>query len=205
MYNIYYNDACIILLNCPPHEEKNYDLVFPFRGKKKHIFPVVDLLEKNSKPLKIVLWHDDVKQLWEAFQSVFVKVAAAGGIVRNASGKWLFIQRLGYLDLPKGKCDPGETHAQTAVREVMEETGLKEITIGSEAADTYHIYKSGKTRFLKHTVWFYMYTDTVDGLIPQSEEGITALFWMTPQEYINSHCAKYRSLTEMIIPLTEGF
>lgn len=205
MYNIYYNDACIFLLNCPPDQEKNYDLVFPFRGKKKHIFPVVDLLEKNSRPLNIVMWHEDVTMLWNAFQSVFVKVEAAGGIVSNASGQWLFIQRLGYLDLPKGKCDSGETHARTAVREVMEETGLMEITLGTEAANTYHIYKSTKTRYLKHTVWYYMFTNTEDGLVPQSEEGITALCWMTPQEYLNSPQAKYRSLTEMIIPLTEGF
>jgi bis(5'-nucleosidyl)-tetraphosphatase len=36
-------------------------------------------------------------------------------IIRHANGHW---------DLPKGHVDPGETHLQTALRELHEETGL---------------------------------------------------------------------------------
>jgi diadenosine hexaphosphate hydrolase (ATP-forming) len=52
------------------------------------------------------------------------KVMQGGGIIvygefvvlrRNKAGKWIF---------PKGHVDPGETTAQTAVREAEEETGL---------------------------------------------------------------------------------
>src|SRR5579859_2106425 len=58
-------------------------------------------------------------------------VQAAGGVVtRTGAGgeiEVLVVHRPRYDDwtLPKGKLDPGETHADAAVREVEEETGLR--------------------------------------------------------------------------------
>jgi 8-oxo-dGTP diphosphatase len=57
-------------------------------------------------------------------------VYAAGGVVwRMVDGKLriLLISRTRYRDLtlPKGKVDPGETLAETAVREIREETGIQ--------------------------------------------------------------------------------
>ncbi|GAA2008530.1 NUDIX hydrolase [Microbacterium ulmi] len=57
-------------------------------------------------------------------------VYAAGGVLwRLVEGKLkvLLIHRTAYADitLPKGKVDPGETLAETAVREIYEETGIR--------------------------------------------------------------------------------
>lgn len=57
-------------------------------------------------------------------------VYAAGGVVwRLVDGKLkvLVIHRTAYADvtLPKGKVDPGETLAETAAREIFEETGIR--------------------------------------------------------------------------------
>jgi 8-oxo-dGTP diphosphatase len=57
-------------------------------------------------------------------------VYAAGGVVwRIVDGKLkvLVIHRTAYADvtLPKGKVDPGEALAETAVREIFEETGIR--------------------------------------------------------------------------------
>src|SRR6185437_15036650 len=57
-------------------------------------------------------------------------VYAAGGVVwRRVDGRLLIlvIHRTAYADvtLPKGKVDPGETLAETAVREILEETGIR--------------------------------------------------------------------------------
>ena len=57
-------------------------------------------------------------------------VYAAGGVVwRVVEGKLkiLVIHRTEYVDvtLPKGKVDPGETLAETAAREILEETGIR--------------------------------------------------------------------------------
>jgi 8-oxo-dGTP pyrophosphatase MutT (NUDIX family) len=47
--------------------------------------------------------------------------------VLNEKGELLMIYRRGKWDLPKGKLDEGETIPQCALREVMEETGLREM------------------------------------------------------------------------------
>jgi 8-oxo-dGTP pyrophosphatase MutT (NUDIX family) len=54
-------------------------------------------------------------------------IKAAGGIVQEPSGKILMIKRLGLWDLPKGKAEKGESDAETAVREIMEETLIPDL------------------------------------------------------------------------------
>ena len=58
------------------------------------------------------------------------RVPCAGAVVRDASGRLLLVRRgqepgRGLWSLPGGRCEPGETAAETAVREVREETGLE--------------------------------------------------------------------------------
>lgn len=53
----------------------------------------------------------------------------AGAVVHDPAGRLLLIRRgrepgRGLWSLPGGRCEPGETAAETAVREVREETGL---------------------------------------------------------------------------------
>jgi 8-oxo-dGTP pyrophosphatase MutT (NUDIX family) len=52
---------------------------------------------------------------------------AAGGVVIDGEGRVLLVHRPRYDDwsLPKGHVDPGETFEQAALREVLEETGLR--------------------------------------------------------------------------------
>ncbi|MBO5844060.1 MAG: NUDIX domain-containing protein, partial [Bacteroidales bacterium] len=51
-----------------------------------------------------------------------IHVPAAGGLVQNEKGEYLFIFRNNHLDLPKGHKEEGENLEVTAVREVEEET-----------------------------------------------------------------------------------
>ncbi len=76
-----------------------------------------------------ILWDQDLEKLKKAFFKLFKPVTAAGGLVENEKGEVLLIFRRGKWDLPKGKLDPGETIEQCAVREVEEETGLKNIEL----------------------------------------------------------------------------
>ena len=57
-------------------------------------------------------------------------IEAAGGLVINRKGEYLFIYRNDKWDLPKGKLEKGERKRQGAVREVEEECG---ITVSSMA------------------------------------------------------------------------
>jgi hypothetical protein len=47
--------------------------------------------------------HKDLDELKKAFFKKFMLVPAAGGLVINEKGKWLFIFRRNKWDLPKGK------------------------------------------------------------------------------------------------------
>ena len=99
----------------------------------------------------------DYEKLVADFQSNYKILEAAGGLVYNAEGKILLIFRRDFWDLPKGKIDPGESKAAAAVREVEEETGLKDITLGDLITETYHTYRTKKgNRILKRTYWFRM-------------------------------------------------
>jgi len=70
-------------------------------------------------------------------------VQAAGGAVwRRAAGddlQVLVVHRPRYDDwsLPKGKLENGETHAEAALREVAEETGLR-CALGPELPSTFY-------------------------------------------------------------------
>ena len=60
---------------------------------------------------------------------------AYGGVVINASGKVLLREpaghyKGGFWTLPKGKPEAGESPEQTALREVLEETGYRAEIIG---------------------------------------------------------------------------
>ena len=76
-----------------------------------------------------VLWNSDLEKLKKAFFKHFTHIEAAGGIVENEKKELLFIYRLGKWDLPKGKVEKGESIAETAVREVEEETGATNLKL----------------------------------------------------------------------------
>jgi len=112
------------------------------------------------------------------------KIIAAGGIVTNTEGKILMIFRRGKWDLPKGKLDKGETIAECAVREVEEETGLKDIHLGNFLLTTDHHYQDPwlNTEVIKETHWFIMKIIGEQKLIPQTEEDITDIKWVNREE-----------------------
>ena len=85
------------------------------------------------------------KKSGKEFSSMMKMIEAAGGIVINKDEKILFIYRLGKWDLPKGKLEPNEKLDEAALREVEEETGLKELVLENFVNTTFHIYKEKKT------------------------------------------------------------
>jgi 8-oxo-dGTP diphosphatase len=89
-----------------------------------------------------------------------IEVRAAGGvIVRRDHGaeasdvRIAVIHRPRYDDwtFPKGKCDPGETDAEAAVREVAEETGLR-CELGPELGETRYVDNKGRAKVVRYWV-----------------------------------------------------
>src|SRR5207342_2706122 len=101
-----------------------------------------------------------------------------GGVVFNEDDHVLMIFRRGKWDLPKGKRDDGEEIGACALREVSEETGLKNLQLNNKVCDTYHIYTQKNKNLLKHTTWFKMTGTKNDKLEPQKEENILEAKWV---------------------------
>ena len=81
------------------------------------------------------------------------------GIVYNNSQQILMIFRNNFWDLPKGKLELNEKIEDCAIREVEEETGVKELIITSKMPITYHTYELNNKPILKCTYWFKMFTN----------------------------------------------
>jgi 8-oxo-dGTP pyrophosphatase MutT (NUDIX family) len=125
-------------------------------------------------------------------------VAAAGGLVRHSSGKYLFIEKKGKLDLPKGHLEPGEGPEECALREVSEECAITGHTIVKPLQPSYHTYTWEGISYLKKTSWYLMdyYGDM--NLEPQFNEGITKVEWLSPDELSRIKENAWLSLMDLI-------
>ena len=170
MYKVFVNQDVIILTSVVPFGKKInlYDL------KKKSIDDIISLVKKHHK---IYLFHKNSEKLISTFKKKIKVVKAGGGIVKNRNDETLFIYRRNKWDLPKGKMDKGETIDQTALREVKEETGVKNLSIIGFEMNTYHIFKKEKNFRLKVTSWYNMLSNYEGKFIPETKEGISKVVW----------------------------
>jgi 8-oxo-dGTP pyrophosphatase MutT (NUDIX family) len=128
------------------------------------------------------------------------QIIAAGGLVTNPQGQILWIFRRGFWDLPKGKLDEGETIQTCAVREVEEETGIKNIRLHELLKFTNHTYFDTHLNYevVKRTYWFHMTIPTEQKGIPQATEDIEKIEWHSLATA--KHCLEqtYSSIIEVI-------
>jgi len=124
-------------------------------------------------------------------------IQAAGGVVSNKNNEILLINRLGYWDLPKGKIEKNESTATAARREIEEECGIL-CTIEDKIIDTYHIYELNGEPIIKKTLWFKARYSGTNPLIPQKEEGIDEVAWIS-SENINVYIPQmYASVKDVV-------
>ena len=146
-----------------------------------------------------VFLHPDFEELKKAFFKKFICMQTGGGLVRNEKGEILMIHRRGKWDLPKGKLDKGETLEECALREVREETGLQTLQITGALSVTYHTYHEGTKFILKESHWYLMKTSGKQALIPQAEEDITAVKWMSMDDAEKLFPDTFPSVTDVIL------
>ena len=127
-------------------------------------------------------------------------ITAAGGLVLNPNNEILMIFRRGHWDLPKGKLDEGETIAQCAVREVMEETGLIDIELDQFLLMTTHAYFDQYIQedVIKETHWFVMHINQFQEGIPQVEEDIEKMHWVAIENITPYLEQTYPTIKEVI-------
>ncbi|HLK27495.1 MAG TPA: NUDIX domain-containing protein [Puia sp.] len=145
-----------------------------------------------------VFLHRDFNQLKKAFWKKFEIIKAAGGLVFNEKKEMLFIFRRGKWDLPKGKLDDGETLEQCAVREVEEETGLKNISLKKPIVTTYHTYNQDGKHILKESYWYEMHVEGSQKLIPQTIEDIHEVKWVKKKDVSEQIKNTFPSIKDVI-------
>ena len=199
MYKIYINKTLITLKDTlPQRPPKTGELIARYAGKVKHLHNFVDLAEKGGKYTRITLYHEDYEKLRKDFKGLFTIIEAGGGLVTNEFNEILFIFRRGHWDLPKGKLEKYETKKDAALREVEEETGIRNLVLGKKICITNHVYKnkSGK-RHIKKSYWYHMTAPKMD-LIPQIEEDITEAKWMTMESFNSRERVVYSSIIKVL-------
>jgi 8-oxo-dGTP pyrophosphatase MutT (NUDIX family) len=172
-YRIYINEKVILLTEYEPKKAESYEKIDAQMFDLKIIYTWI--LAHHSKNFYIVC--PDAKVYLKNIIAGITLIEAAGGLVRNEKGDYLFIFRNDKWDLPKGKIEKDEKTKVAAVREVEEECGITVSKLGSKICKTYHAYISKGDVVLKKTHWFNMKYKGNATLKPQLEEGITDVRW----------------------------
>src|ERR1043165_8955577 len=156
-----------------------------------------ELVNKNQF-IEVYFYHENEKLMLITFSSIVKMIEAAGGLVQNAKGEYLFIFRKGKWDLPKGKLDKGESSSEAALREVEEECGVGQLKITKELEATYHTYQQDGEDILKKTYWFGMSCGDDSPLKPQTEEDITDAKWLGKDELNKVRENTYGAIEEVL-------
>ena len=193
MYKVFVNDKPIVLTTEVSKETdfKNYLLKTVKIGKV-----IKDLRKPSIKEARLIGKNE--KKLLKRFLKKWPNVIAGGGKVYNEKGEILFIYRNDKWDLPKGKVDRKETIEAAALREVEEETGVKNLKIIKPLETTYHIFKRNGRHRIKITYWFEMKTSYTGKLQPEEIEGITKVEWLNQNQTQNALENSYANIKSLI-------
>ena len=197
MRKIYFEKRCIII--CGPDDPVSADPgAMKFNpGGRADIHKLMKRFEDSASLTRIYIPTDDTEEMYRNICSEFKEVNAAGGLVSNERGEYLLINRHGIWDLPKGHQEEGEDIRDTALREVEEETGAKNLEAGDLICITDHCYFRNSIWHLKHTWWFNMrHAGPVD-LVPQKEEDISKAVWIDKSSLPQFLADTYPSIAEV--------
>ncbi|MDF2964586.1 MAG: pyrophosphohydrolase [Paenibacillus sp.] len=113
-----------------------------------------------------------------------MKEISAGGVVYRKNKDELKVQmiqdRYGKITLPKGKMEPGETVEQTALREILEETGIAGIIVEPLETIKYQFTSSGVGLVDKEVHYFLV--EATSGELHAQVEEIRGVEWLDPMD-----------------------
>ncbi len=196
MYKVHFENR-FILISPEPDRLQKYGLFHKFNQTSELYKLITDFqTEKNISSINI--YGTNIQHIWKIFRIYFTEVFAAGGLVKHTSGKYLFIEKRGKLDLPKGHIEEGEGAEACAIREVQEECGISGHSIIKSLEPSYHTYNWEGISYLKKTHWFLMQYDGTMIIEPQTHEGITKVEWLWPEEISTIKNCAWLSLMDLI-------
>ena len=196
MYKVFLGKKCIII---SLHEVKGIEKnarVISFKSAEQ-LHNEYKHFARSFKLKKLIIIGDE-KKAWKVFRSLFGYIESAGGVVKNEKGHLLMIYRNNHWDIPKGKMEKGESPDQTALREVEEECGVKQLKIIKVLTLTHHIFNQDKNQWMKRTYWYEMICKDSSKPAPQAIEGIEIAKWMSREEVKKIANKIYPSLREVL-------
>jgi ADP-ribose pyrophosphatase YjhB (NUDIX family) len=198
-YKIYYDNKKVIIADEADLNFNGNNTIFATYDNIEILKGLINILTDIPTVETLYIYGENPHQIWESYQSIYTVIEAAGGLVLNKATHALLIYRHGKWDLPKGKIEKNETIEQAAIREVIEECGVKDLTIESKLIDTYHIYSLQEKQILKISHWYQMRcNDTETSLTPQIIEGITDAKWMTATDTLAILDNSYSSVKDVL-------
>lgn len=198
MKTIFFNQRAMILCREGEQAEKDPEAVIVIdSGDDTILANAVNTIDTGSGIRRLYVLCDNPELTYERLRKLFTEVDAAGGLICNDLGEFLLIFRNGLWDLPKGKREKGESTAENAVREVMEECGIPAPELGELICVTDHTYHRCGQFVLKHTYWYSMSVSSSAPTRPQTEEGITQTAWVPAGEIRQYAGQTYPSINEV--------
>jgi 8-oxo-dGTP pyrophosphatase MutT (NUDIX family) len=196
MYKVHFENR-FIMLSPEPDRLQKYGLFHKFYDTKE-LYKIISDFQSDKSIAAINVYGPDIKHIWKIFRIYFTEVGAAGGLVKHTSGRYLFIEKKGKLDLPKGHIEQGEEPDACALREVCEECGITGHKIVKSLSPSYHTYSWEGISYLKKTSWFLMNYDGEMLIEPQKSEGITKIEWLFADELNSIKSSAWLSLMDLI-------
>jgi 8-oxo-dGTP pyrophosphatase MutT (NUDIX family) len=196
MYKVHFENRFIMISDEPDRLQK-YGLFHKFYATSE-LYKLISQFQSDSSLQTVNVYGPNIRHIWKIFRIYFTEVGAAGGLVKHVSGRYLFIEKKGKLDLPKGHIEPGEEAEACAMREVEEECGIKGHSIVKPLEPSYHTYSWEGISYLKETRWFLMKYDGPMITDPQINEGITSVEWLSPGELSKIKKSAWLSLMDLI-------
>lgn len=196
MYKVFIDNSIIEFLDSSEELPlRRYDFVY--NSLENDLTKLLDQFDfSESNYCLLVVYEDFELALNQVFQN-YEFMDAAGGIVKSKL-RYLFIERHGMWDIPKGKLDAHEQPWEAAIREIEEECGILGPTIDHLIGITFHTYSYMGRLTIKKNWWYALnYTGSME-VTPQEEESITQAIWIEKNEWKMIRENTYDSIREVL-------
>ena len=196
MYKVFIDNSVIEFLDSSEEVPSGrYDLVL--NSLEDDLSKVLDRFDFSNSTSCLLIIYEDFEWAFNRVFHAYEFMDAAGGIVK-CDRQYLFIERHGMWDIPKGKLYSNEQPWEAAVREIEEECGIKGPEIDHFLGITFHTYSYRGRPTIKKNWWYALIYSGSMELTPQEEESITQAVWIPKEEWEMIRGNTYESIREVL-------
>jgi 8-oxo-dGTP pyrophosphatase MutT (NUDIX family) len=201
MRTVYFNDKPLLLTRNLLQLENlnNKKEIIISEGEDQNTISGIIKAMQSSEIEKGFLFNENIELSLDAIKKQFTLIKAAGGFVHFNYTHILFIFRKGKWDLPKGKLDANESLEICAVREVKEETGIRQTELKIHLHTSYHTYYEKENHLLKETYWYLLESKQMEPLVPQRGESIEKCEWVDIENIASYLLNTHPSIFDVVI------